>query len=134
MKEADGDPAASSSDMSSQAAVSGQNSSASDEPSRQSAKKPKLDTSSQSDAQPGPSRRPEEKTASSVHSTSSHETAGVSRATTTHGAKRRADSHTGLSSGPGNSQQTQQTSTTSEVKLHAGCPNGINLCTVPILL
>jgi hypothetical protein len=133
LKEADGDPAASFSSMSSQVAASGHSSSTSDEPSRQSAKKPKLDTSSQSDAQPGPSRRPEEKTASSVHSTSSHERAGVSSATA-HGARRRADSHTGPSSDHGNSQQTQQTSATSEVKLHAGCPNSIHLYTVSSLL
>ncbi|PNF35022.1 hypothetical protein B7P43_G12139 [Cryptotermes secundus] len=102
LKEADGDPAAPSSDMSSQV-VSGQSSS-------QSAKKPKLDTSSESNAQPGPSRWPEEKTASSVHSTSSHETAGVSSATMAHGAKRRVNSRTGPSSDPGNSQQTSTTS------------------------
>jgi hypothetical protein len=92
-------------------------------------KKPKLDTASQSDAQPGPSRPPNEKTASVIHSASSQERdtsgAGISSATA-HGTKRRADTNTGPSTIPGNSQQT---SASSEVKLHARCPSTIHLCT-----
>jgi AP-3 complex subunit beta len=115
---AGGDTSPSSSDMSSQVTVSGQSSSASDE-HQESAKKPKLDTSSQSDSQPGPSRTAEDKTASVMHSASSQERAssgaGLNSATA-HSTKRRADTHTGPSTVPGN---TQQAPATSEVKLRA---------------
>jgi len=116
--------------------LSDQSSSPSDEAFQRSVNKPGLTTSSQSDVQPGPSRWSEEKSASVSHGTSSHagdaSGSGISKdrpSATPHGTKRKADTHTGPSTGgvcpgtsrePGSSHQTQRSpqheTTTTEVK------------------